>query len=185
MEEEEALRVRVVFDDRKLLTKPQRSEGLKRCWLLLRRPSISTISDLASYILTSFNLKLSCPHGLLLSMDDFVLPPFESTSILKDKDIIRVRKKDAIVIDVIELGDYSCQMQCSGVLEKQNTVSSDKLLPIREFGEDSGCETKNDKELCTHNENAIHTGTKSKRKIKHPDGIEGSKYSCPQFDFRR
>ncbi|ONK63099.1 uncharacterized protein A4U43_C03F19340 [Asparagus officinalis] len=86
---EDPLRVRVVLDDRKMLTKSQRSEGLKHCWILLR-PEIATISDLALLVYRSFNLQRSCPNGLLLSMDGFVLPPFESTCVLKDKDTIRV-----------------------------------------------------------------------------------------------
>ncbi|ONK68213.1 uncharacterized protein A4U43_C05F8870 [Asparagus officinalis] len=65
---EDPLRVRVVLDDRKMLTKSQRSEGLKHCWILLR-PEIATISDLALLVYRSFNLQRSCPNGLLLSID--------------------------------------------------------------------------------------------------------------------
>ena len=91
---------------------------------------------------------------------------------------VRVRKKDATQSDDIELGDGPHYIQVSGVLEKQCTVSGDKLLAIREFGEDSCRKRKNDEHLCAHNDNAIHTGSpsKSKKKRKHSDEIQGSKY---------
>ncbi|XP_077250546.1 sphere organelles protein-like protein isoform X2 [Tasmannia lanceolata] len=87
----ETERIRLVFDGRHLLTESQKSEGLKRCWLLLK-PEIHTISDLVSHLIHKFSLQDVCPDGLLLSMEGFVLPPFESTSIFKDKDTIRKRK---------------------------------------------------------------------------------------------
>lgn len=69
MEEEPMIRrVRVVFDDhRHLLTKPQRLDGLKKCWLLLR-PKLATISDLSSHLSRRFHLRRSCPLGLVLSV---------------------------------------------------------------------------------------------------------------------
>ncbi|URE26729.1 hypothetical protein MUK42_06913 [Musa troglodytarum] len=89
----EPMRVRVEFEDhRRLLTKSQRKDGLRRCWILLG-PHIPTVADLAAHLARSFALDRSCPRGICLYMDEFVLPPFESTSIFRDKDIIRVRKK--------------------------------------------------------------------------------------------
>ena len=91
---------------------------------------------------------------------------------------VRVRKKDATQSDVIKLGDGPHYIQDSGVLEKPCAASGDKLLTIREFGQDSGRKRKNDEDLCSHNDNAIHTGStsKSKKKRKHSDEIQGSKY---------
>ncbi|XP_020245336.1 coilin-like [Asparagus officinalis] len=173
---EDPLRVRVAFDDRKMLTKSQRSEGLKHCWILLR-PDIATISDLALHVHRSFNLQRSCPNGLLLSMDGFVLPPFESTCVLKDKDTIRVRKKVATQMSLIELGDDPCSMRCSGSLKKQHIVSGGDFLAIREFGECSDCKMKYHEDFCAHTENVVSTGTppKSKKKRKHSDGIQSPK----------
>ncbi|CAL9166312.1 unnamed protein product, partial [Musa hybrid cultivar] len=89
----EPMRVRVEFEDqRRLLTKSQRKDGLHRCWILLG-PHLPTVADLAAHLARSFALYRSCPRGICLYMDEFVLPPFESTSIFRDKDIIRVRKK--------------------------------------------------------------------------------------------
>ncbi|URE40940.1 hypothetical protein MUK42_30041 [Musa troglodytarum] len=109
----EPTRVRVEFEDhRRLLTKSQRKDGLRRCWILLG-PHLPTVADLAAHLARSFALHRSCPRGIRLfvrlpsrisllpikkhcndlEMDEFVLPPFESTSIFRDKDIIRVRKK--------------------------------------------------------------------------------------------
>nr|XP_018673643.1 PREDICTED: coilin-like isoform X3 [Musa acuminata subsp. malaccensis] len=89
----EPMRVRVEFEDhRRLLTKSQRKDGLHRCWILLG-PHLPTVADLAAHLARSFALHRSCPRGICLYMDEFVLPPFESTSIFRDKDIIRVRKK--------------------------------------------------------------------------------------------
>ncbi|URE26730.1 hypothetical protein MUK42_06913, partial [Musa troglodytarum] len=88
----EPMRVRVEFEDhRRLLTKSQRKDGLRRCWILLG-PHIPTVADLAAHLARSFALDRSCPRGICLYMDEFVLPPFESTSIFRDKDIIRRKK---------------------------------------------------------------------------------------------
>ncbi|KAK1376608.1 Coilin [Heracleum sosnowskyi] len=89
----ESVRIRLVFEDKDSLNKTQRSLGLYRSWVLVKPREFPTFSDLSAHLLTVFDLAQSCPHGLLLCMDDFVLPPFESTSILNDKDIISVKRK--------------------------------------------------------------------------------------------
>ena len=63
----EATRLRVVFEDRHILSESQKSEGLKRSWLLLK-PQHDTISDLSSYVAHIFDLHRSCPHGIKLSV---------------------------------------------------------------------------------------------------------------------
>ncbi|XP_078434605.1 sphere organelles protein-like protein isoform X2 [Wolffia australiana] len=85
----ESVRVRVVFEDRRMLSKAQRKQGLRRSWLLLR-PEIDTVESLVSYIIRTFHLRESCPNGLLLSLDEFVLPSFESIQIFRDGDIVSV-----------------------------------------------------------------------------------------------
>ncbi|XP_027913012.1 coilin [Vigna unguiculata] len=88
----EMVRLRVVFEDPGMLSKSKKKEGLNRCWFLLK-PQHSTISDVASHLHNTFRLHRTCPRGIILSMDGFVIPSFESTCILKDKDIICVKRK--------------------------------------------------------------------------------------------
>ncbi|XP_031130832.1 coilin-like isoform X5 [Ipomoea triloba] len=90
--EETCLRIKLIFHGG-ILSDSQKSEGFKKTWLLLKPQHHRTISDLCSHILQLFHLHESCPDGLLLYMDEFVLPPFESTSILKNKDVISVKRK--------------------------------------------------------------------------------------------
>ncbi|PKA55494.1 hypothetical protein AXF42_Ash006696 [Apostasia shenzhenica] len=85
-------RLRLVFEDPNILRASQRRRGLQRCWYQLR-PGVATVAELASQIHQAFRLHRSCPHGLVLTMDDFVLPSFESTKILKDEDTIIIKKK--------------------------------------------------------------------------------------------
>lgn len=92
----EAVRLRLVFPSRRriLTNSNQSQEELKRSWFLLNPTLLPTIADVSSHIARIFNLTHSCPHGISLSMDGFVLPPFESTCILKDKDLIRVKRNE-------------------------------------------------------------------------------------------
>ncbi|KAJ1704732.1 hypothetical protein LUZ63_004511 [Rhynchospora breviuscula] len=101
MEEEEAkakakakapVRVRLSFADQHLLSKAQKSEGLRRSWVVLR-PELNTVADFSRDISTRFGLSSRSGHGLFLflSMDGFLIPPSESTSIFRDNDKIRVK----------------------------------------------------------------------------------------------
>ncbi|KAF9605469.1 hypothetical protein IFM89_017488 [Coptis chinensis] len=122
------VRLRVVFEDRHLLTKTQKSQGLKRTWILLK-PGLETISDLTSYLIHSFNLRNASPDTLHLSMDGFVLPYFESTHFFKDKDIIRVKRKDS---------DEANLLENTEVVEKGLVYTGVKLLALEEFDKESG-----------------------------------------------
>ncbi|CAL0320383.1 unnamed protein product [Lupinus luteus] len=93
---ETVVRLRVIFDDDNMLSKSKKKEGLKRCWVLLKPKQHKTISHLSSHLHSTFNLHPSCPNGTILYMDGFVLPPFESTCIFKDKDIVCVKRKGSI-----------------------------------------------------------------------------------------
>ncbi|KAI9113732.1 hypothetical protein K1719_014983 [Acacia pycnantha] len=88
----ETVRLRLLFEDQHMLSKSKKKEGLQQSWCLLK-PQTNTISDVASYIVDTFRLRRTCPDGIILSMDGFVLPAFESRAILKDKDIVCVRRK--------------------------------------------------------------------------------------------
>ncbi|KAJ0077107.1 hypothetical protein Patl1_35906 [Pistacia atlantica] len=79
------------------------------------------------YILRIFLLQQSSPHGLILSMDSFVLPPFQST-ILKDYDITGSAVPP---IETIELYNEVNELE-------QPTLPSVKLLAIEEFQKETG-----------------------------------------------
>ncbi|CAI9756321.1 unnamed protein product [Fraxinus pennsylvanica] len=127
----ETKRVRLVFKNDEILKETQKSDGLNRCWVLLKPDQHRTIADIASHLLQAFQLHQSCPHGLLLSMDGFVLPTYESTTILKDKDLIRVRKREDALF--IEGHNAAHSVKKLKALEKQTVNSSFLLLSNLEF----------------------------------------------------
>ncbi|KAK7815660.1 coilin [Quercus suber] len=143
----ESVRVRLEFKQRHLLKKSQLKEGLKRSWFLLK-PEIETISDLTTHLLHNFDLLRSCPNGLILFMDGFVLPPFESTCILKDKDIAGDGVDSIVVVDED--------------VEKQGVVDGLKLLANEEF--DKECDECDD---CGH-ERKVSKKRKASRKLHSP-----------------
>ncbi|CAN6902071.1 unnamed protein product [Brassica oleracea] len=85
---EETVRIRLVFENQRILSKHQKKQGLKRSWAVLNPKYHRTVSEFSNHILYTFSLFEACPHGLSLYMDGFVLPPFESSCVLKDKDIV-------------------------------------------------------------------------------------------------
>ncbi|KAJ0428064.1 putative coilin [Helianthus annuus] len=66
-----SVRVRLVFEDRSILTKTQRSDGMNNTWLLLKLQQHPTIADVCTHLLHIFNLRRSCPNGILLSVTPF------------------------------------------------------------------------------------------------------------------
>ncbi|XP_074576274.1 uncharacterized protein LOC141832791 isoform X2 [Curcuma longa] len=132
--EEGTVRLRVEFDDH-LLTESQKSEGFVRCWLLVR-PDFTTVSDVAAHILRTFALDGTCPDGIILSMDDFVLPLFESTSIFKNSDKVRVSKKLDKKKKLFEIGGEAYHIQNSDIVEKRPIFLCDELLTVQDSQED-------------------------------------------------
>ncbi|XP_035542323.1 coilin-like isoform X2 [Juglans regia] len=128
----ESLRVRLDFEPRNVMNKSQLKEGLRRSWLLLK-PEMKTISDLAAYLLRAFDLHDSCPSGLILSMDGFVLPSFESTCILKDRDIVCVKRKGDTVVNTIQAGEGFASLEVEENVEKRPVLKGVKLLSNEEF----------------------------------------------------
>ncbi|KAL4193322.1 hypothetical protein AMTRI_Chr06g176270 [Amborella trichopoda] len=128
---EGAVRIRVLFEGHRLLSKSQKAEGLKRCWLLLT-PNLTTIAHLSHHLIHTFNLQNTCPHRLLLSMDGFVLPSFESSAILKDKDIIRVSRTLETSTKEIGMGCDKDLVKGSEIMQKL-PVSAVKLPAMEEF----------------------------------------------------
>ncbi|KAK9934555.1 hypothetical protein M0R45_021694 [Rubus argutus] len=133
----ESVRLRVEFKDRHILSKSQRTDGLRRSWILLQ-PQHRTIADLAAYLLHVFDLHDSCPDGLLISMDDFVLPPFESTCIFKDKDIVSVKRKGDTLSEIAMIEDGTNFIEVEEIVERQPVITGMKLLANEEFEKEEG-----------------------------------------------
>ncbi|XP_055804643.1 coilin-like isoform X2 [Solanum dulcamara] len=133
----ERVRLRLTFEDPHILSDLQKSEGLKRSWFLLKPQLLhKTIADLSAHILRTFQLQNSCPHGLLLSMDGFLLPHFESTCILKDKCIVSVKKKGGVL--AIEGNDAPNIAENIRIVEKQPVNTGHLPLANKEFENESG-----------------------------------------------
>ncbi|GMP82614.1 hypothetical protein CsSME_00036838 [Camellia sinensis var. sinensis] len=60
-------RLCVVFEDRHILSKAQKSQGLNQSWILLK-PQHHNISDLSTYLTHIFDVHHSCPNGIILSV---------------------------------------------------------------------------------------------------------------------
>ncbi|CAL1395338.1 unnamed protein product [Linum trigynum] len=135
----DTVRLRLTFD-KALSDSLEKTDGLKRFWVLLN-PQHKTISDLSHYLLDAFDLHNACPDGLLLSMEGFFLPPFESTSVLKDRDIVRVKRKSG---EIIKLGHNGQERADLGMLEFVGhrslavAVAPMKLLANEEFEKETG-----------------------------------------------
>ncbi|GAV74936.1 hypothetical protein CFOL_v3_18416 [Cephalotus follicularis] len=175
--ETETVRLRLAFEDRHFLSKSQRTEGLKRSWFLLK-PQLKTISHLSSYLLYFFNLTNACPNGLILSMNGFVLPPFESTHILKDTDIICVKKKGGKSSEIAKVGDGANELEVE-IVEKQPAVvlTDVNLLSNEEFDKETGGYASESEENEHAHEKLEHTeaGCSVSKKRKASNKLQGSK----------
>ncbi|CAO2829353.1 unnamed protein product [Amaranthus hypochondriacus] len=129
-------RLRLKFHDPNILSKTQKKNGLKHSWIFLK-PHHETISDVAAYIIHSFDLHESCPHGLILYMDGFVLPPFESTTILKDKDLISVKRKGLGTCDTMKAIEGAMPSLKNETVDKQLLPSGVRLLANEEFDKET------------------------------------------------
>ncbi|KAK9060227.1 hypothetical protein SSX86_020931 [Deinandra increscens subsp. villosa] len=98
----QSLRIRLIFDDCSVLSVAQRFDGMSNSWILIEPNQLPKISDACDHLLHKFNLTTSCPNGILLFMEGFVLPPSESTRILKDNDIICVKRKGMALAEAVE-----------------------------------------------------------------------------------
>ncbi|KAJ6431078.1 hypothetical protein OIU84_018552 [Salix udensis] len=106
---------------------------------MLLKPQHKTISDLSTHILQVFDLHNACPSGLFLSMEGFVLPPFESTCILKDKDIVRVIKKAGTATEIIKTDDgLNDSLNVVEIIDKPTVITGMNLLANEEFEKESG-----------------------------------------------
>ncbi|CAH1418449.1 unnamed protein product [Lactuca virosa] len=101
---------------RSILSKPQRSDGINKSWLLLKLQHQTISSPICIFLfsilmpLVLFNHRLLSILNLLSAelmrkMDGFVLPPTESTEILKDNELFCIKKKDGAIPDAENLVD--------------------------------------------------------------------------------
>ncbi|KAJ4889851.1 sphere organelles protein-related [Raphanus sativus] len=121
---EETVRIRLVFEDQRILSKCQKKQGLKRSWVVLNPKYHPTVSQFSNHILYTFSLFEACPHGLSLYMDGFVLPPFESSCVLKDKDIVCVKRKKEALLEIVE--EDSEENVCAAVEAEEERA---RILP--------------------------------------------------------
>jgi len=134
----EVRRIRLTFEDQNMLSRRQRLEGLKQCWMIVK-PHSKTIADIAVDVSFTFQLHRSCPHGVLLSMEGFTLPSSQPTCILKDKDIVSVNKKrDASEKDILVNERLDSIKGSETVGEKLPGFGGVKLLAIDEFEKEAG-----------------------------------------------
>nr|VDD58998.1 unnamed protein product [Brassica oleracea] len=125
---EEMVRIRLVFENQRILSKHQKKQGLKRSWAVLNPKYHRTVSEFSNHILYTFSLFEACPHGLSLYMDGFVLPPFESSCILKDKDIVCVKRKKEPLLEIV--GEDSEENVCAAIEieERRARICPDAVL---------------------------------------------------------
>ncbi|KAH0463881.1 hypothetical protein IEQ34_006667 [Dendrobium chrysotoxum] len=170
----EPVRLRVVFEDAGLLRGSQRRRGLQRCWLQLR-PGIDTIADLAAHVHVTFGLQNSCPYGLIISMDGFVLPSFESTCILKDEDVIMIKKNGVMFHDIVKF--CGSQNDEKVIQSREIPAFNNKILAIMDPQVDSQGD-ENDKDL--FNRSTVHVETPPSEQMnehcerKHFNKLQGS-----------
>ncbi|XP_042057236.1 coilin-like [Salvia splendens] len=173
-------RIRVVFKDDDILSDIQKLEGLSRSWVLLDPHRHGAVSDLASHLLHAFRLHQSCPHGLILSISGFALPPFVSTRILKDDEIISVRRRKDI-LSIEGSNAAANDVQKLKTLEKRPVDAGALLLANGEFEKEKGGyesdESEDDDEdlLDVVEDSAAENPRKKNRKRKAAERLEGNK----------
>ncbi|CAN1152210.1 COIL [Linum perenne] len=163
----DAVRLRLVFDQVLAESLKKKTNGLKRFWVLLK-PQHKTISDLSRYLLDVFDLHNASPQGLLLSMEGFYLPPFESSCVLKDRDIVRVKRKGG---------------ECCEIGNGELNAGAVKFLANEEFEKEAGGYESDDpeEEDCQLEDGLLHVEetpvmTKVCKKRKASDEPGSSKY---------
>ncbi|KAF3583681.1 hypothetical protein F2Q69_00026464, partial [Brassica cretica] len=134
--EPEKVRIRLVFEDQRVLSNSQKKQGLKRSWVVLNPKSHRTVSEFSDHLLHTFCLFEACPHGISLYMDGFVLPPFESSCVLKDKDIVCVKRKKEPLLEIVE--EDSEENVCAEIEEAEERAPGVMLLANEEFQKEAG-----------------------------------------------
>ncbi|GMP57831.1 hypothetical protein CsSME_00021741 [Camellia sinensis var. sinensis] len=115
-------------------------------------------------------------------MDGFVLPPFESTCIIKDKDVIRVKMKGGMLYEIVEVGDGANIIEEGEIVEKQPALTSVPLLANEEFeNETGGYQSEPEEDEDNQSEDTLHVENSSDRKVvskkrKASKKLQSSKY---------
>ncbi|CAH2038014.1 unnamed protein product [Thlaspi arvense] len=135
---EENVRIRLVFEDQRILSKYQKKQGLKRSWVVLNPKCHRTVSEFSNHLLCTFRLFEACPHGLTLSMDGFVLPPFESSCVLKDKEIVFVKKTKEPLLEILEEDSEENVCAVTEVEERARILPGAMPLANEEFQKETG-----------------------------------------------
>ncbi|KAG9446546.1 hypothetical protein H6P81_012674 [Aristolochia fimbriata] len=173
-------RIRLRFKDQNILSTTQKFEGLKRCWFIFNPNDFQTVSALASHLVHKFELINSCPNGIVLSMEGYVLPPFESTRILQDKDIISVKRKCAALAEAIDVGGQENSTGDSDPVEKLPAFPGRELMAIKEFEEETeGCADA----IAEANDMSGSVSVKKKRKRTRQ--VQGSKKKARSTSLER
>ncbi|KAI3816772.1 hypothetical protein L1987_16476 [Smallanthus sonchifolius] len=110
---------------------------MNHSWILIEPNQLPKISDVCNHLLHKFNLRSSCPNGILLFMEGFVLPPSESTRILNDNDIICVKRKGVALTEAIE-GVDACNLLDGEVNRREPVDNGVLLLANEEFDNGTG-----------------------------------------------
>ncbi|PKU78609.1 hypothetical protein MA16_Dca011166 [Dendrobium catenatum] len=119
------VRFRLVFDDRHLLDKSQRSQGLRRCWFRLK-PDMKNIGELASQIRECFGIR----HRIVLFVcEDIVEVNCESFSIaFLCEDAMF---KDEKLVKNLRRGDQCDEINHENGFEPSNTSDLRKKKQAR------------------------------------------------------
>ncbi|KAJ9554499.1 hypothetical protein OSB04_018544, partial [Centaurea solstitialis] len=124
--ETESVRIRLLFEDRSILSESQRSEGINRSWILIEPHRHRKISDLCNHLLQYLNLRSSCPNGIHLYMEGFVLPPSD------------VKRKGVALTEAIEAAD-ACNLLDEAKINRNGPLDNGiLLLANEEFDKETG-----------------------------------------------
>ncbi|CAI9284557.1 unnamed protein product [Lactuca saligna] len=111
------------------------SASLGRIRIFALPPSKSTNSSSA---LVEYMSPKSNQEDEDLEMDNFVLPPSESTRILKDKEIICVKRKEMALVEAIHGADAGNLLDYPEVNRKEPVNNGMLLLENEEFDKETG-----------------------------------------------
>ncbi|CAI9299695.1 unnamed protein product [Lactuca saligna] len=98
------------------------SSGRTRIFALPPSKSSNSSSALVEYMSSKSN-----QEDEDLEMDDFVLPPSESTRILKDKEIICVKRKEMALVEAIQGADAEFDKETGGCQSESEDAKDEKL----------------------------------------------------------
>ncbi|KAK9063474.1 hypothetical protein SSX86_017344 [Deinandra increscens subsp. villosa] len=169
--ETQSLRIRLMFEDRSV-SQQQRTKGMNRTWILIEPNQHPKISDVCNNLLNKFDLRSSCPNGILLFMKGFVLPPSESTRILKNDDIVCVRRNEVALTEAKDGADNVMLLLENEEFDKETggyQSETEDAVVVK-------VEEESSPKVTTSKKRKASTKCQSSKKKKHPspvmDGVE-------------